>query len=256
MSTTLAPAALYLSHTATMLGREIRRTIRTVDAVVISLLVPVSILFAFVWVFGGAIEAGGGYINYVMPGLLMMCAGFGAAQTAVGVSQDMKSGVIDRFRTLPIAGSTVLAGHVLASIVRNLATGIVLFGCSLLLGFQPGASPLGALLAVGLFIGFVLAFTWIFCLVGMLLGPEAAGGVSNIMIFAPYVSSGFVDPATMPGWLQGFAEHQPFTPVIESMRAFLMGGDPGMYGWVAVAWCAGLAVIGWTGSAVVFRRSR
>ncbi|WP_208295837.1 ABC transporter permease [Paenarthrobacter nitroguajacolicus] len=247
---------LYATNTGTMVRRELFRTLRTVDSIVISLMVPVGILFAFVWVFGGAIQSGGGYVNYVMPGLLLMCAAFGSSQTAVSVAQDIKSGVVDRFRTMPIAGSTVLAGHVVASALRNLATSAVLLGCAVVLGFRPQATWGSALAAIALLLGFVLAFTWLSTLAGLLLSPEAASGLTSITIFLPYVSSAFVRPETMPSWLRGFAEHQPFTPVTEALRAFLLGGDAGSAGWIAVAWCVGLGFAGWVGSAMIFRGRR
>ncbi|MFJ6537593.1 ABC transporter permease [Paenarthrobacter sp. NPDC091711] len=247
---------LYAANTGTMVKRELFRTIRTVDSLVISLMVPVGILFAFVWVFGGAIQSGGGYVNYVMPGLLLMCAAFGSSQTAVSVAQDIKAGVVDRFRTMPIAGSTVLAGHVVASTLRNLATSAVLMVCALVLGFRPQASFGGVLAAVALLLAFILAFTWLSTLAGLLLSPEAASGLTSITIFLPYVSSAFVRPETMPSWLQGFAEHQPFTPVTEALRTFLMGGDAAASGWLAAAWCLGLGMAGWVGASIIFRGRR
>jgi ABC-2 type transport system permease protein len=250
----MSSLTLGLVDSQTMLGRELRRNLRSFDALLTSLMLPIMILTMFVFVFGGAISTGGRYINYVVPGILLLCAGFGSASTAVSVAQDMTSGTIDRFRTLPIFGSSVLIGHVAASIVRNLVASTLVIGFALLYGFRPAASPLGWIGAVGLLVLFVLAFTWISCAVGLVVGPEAANGVSFVMLFLPYVSSGFVPTETMPVVLQRFAEHQPLTPIIETMRALLSDNPVGSNGPIAVAWLVGLLVVGYTLAALAYRR--
>src|SRR4051794_23884446 len=160
-----------------MTAREIRRSLRSVDSLLTSLMLPVVILTMFVFVLGGAISTDGRYINYVVPGIILLCAGFGSAATAVSVAQDMTTGTIDRFRTMPIFGSSVLVGHVAASVARNLVAGTIVIGFALLYGFRPSASAGQWLLAIALVVLFVLAFTWVACALGLVVGPEAANGL-------------------------------------------------------------------------------
>ncbi len=238
---------------ATMTGREARRTLRGVDALVTAFVIPVSIMLVFVVVFGGAI-AGEGYIDYVVPGVLVLCFGFGSASTAITVAQDMTSGTIDRFKTLAILRSAPLWGHVVASVVRNLATSVLVVGVAVALGFRPGAHGLGWLAVVGYAVLVVLAFTWLSCAAGLVLSVEAAGTVGVAFLFLPYLSSGFVEVSTMPGWLQGFAQHQPFTPVIETMRALLTGTPPGGGLWAALAWLGGVTLVSAVAAARLYGR--
>lgn len=258
--TTLSPATIAFEPTwrpffdiATMTKRELRRTIRSVDMLITSLVIPVSIMLVFVIVFGGAIERDGSYIDYVVPGTLILCAGFGSAVTAVSVAKDMKAGIIDRFRTMPIFGASVLVGHVVASILRNLVSIVVVLGVAFALGYRPTAVP-GDWALIALYLVLVIAsFTWLSCAAGLLLSEEAAGSINFIFLFVPYVSSGFVAADTMPGWLQGFADNQPFTPIIETLRS-LLGGTTPTNGWWALAWLIGILLVSLVASIVLFRR--
>ncbi len=238
----------------TMVGREVRRSVRSIDSLLTSLIMPVMILTMFVFVFGGAIDTTGRYINYVVPGIILLCAGFGAASTAVSVAQDRHEGVVDRFRTLPIFATSVLIGHVLASVIRNLAASTLVLGFALLYGFRPSASLTEWLAAIALLAVFIVAFTWIACAVGLVVGAEAASGLTFVMLFLPYVSSGFVPTATMPVVLQRFAEHQPLTPIIEAMRGLLMGSPAPGDIVTAVVWCLAVMAIGYGLAVVAFRR--
>jgi len=213
-------------------------------------------MLLFTFVFGGAFDPSGRYVDYVVPGIILLCAGFGAAGTAVSVSQDMASGIIDRFRTMPIRGWAVLTGHVIASLVRNLvATGVVV-GVALLVGFRPTAGPGGWLAAVALVAAWILAITALFAAIGLAAGsPQAASGYGFTLLFLPYLSSAFVPISTMPHWLQGVATLQPVTPLIEAIRGMLMGGDVSAWP-VAVAWCAGITVVALVAGALLFRRVR
>lgn len=237
-----------------MVDREFRRTLRSVDALVTSLMIPVSILLVFVIVFGGAIERSGEYINYVVPGILILCTGFGSAGTAVAVAQDMKSGTINRFRTLPIFGPSVLIGHVVASVIRNLIASSLVMIVAIALGFRSDAGIANWLLAVGLLILVILAFTWLACLGGLVLSVDAANSINFVFLFLPYISSGFVEPATMPGWLQGFARHQPFTPIIETLRGLMTGSTVGNNGWLALLWLGAILLLSYLGATAVYRR--
>ena len=240
-----------------MVGRELRRATRSIDSMLTGMMMPVMILTMFVFVFGGAINTGSGkYINYVVPGIVLLCAGFGSAATAVSVAQDKESGTIDRFRTMPILGSAVLIGHVVASLIRNLVAATIVVGVAIAYGFRPTTSPTDWLLAVGLIALYVLAFTWLSCAVGLLVGPDAANGLTFVLLFLPYVSSGFVPTSSMPRALHAFAEHQPLTPIIETVRALLTGHHVGNNGLIAVAWCVGLMLVGQIGEARVHARRR
>jgi len=247
-----------LSHALTdilaMVDREFRRSLRSIDALMTSLLIPVSILLVFVVVFGGAIEQGGDYITYVVPGILILCTGFGSAGTAVSVAQDMQSGTINRFKTLPIFGPSVLIGHVVASVIRNLVASLLVMIVAFALGFRSDAGIGDWLMATGLLVLVILAFTWLACLGGLVLSVDACNGINFVFLFLPYVSSGFVDPGTMPGWLQGFAKHQPFTPIIETLRAAMTGSDTGSNAWQALAWLVGILIVSYLGATALYRR--
>jgi ABC-2 type transport system permease protein len=239
----------------TMAGRSLRLAFRTPDALLTSLLLPVLLMLLFVYLFGGAIQTGTRYVTYVVPGVLLLSAAFGAGSTAVSVSQDLSGGIIDRFRSLDVGGAAILAGHVAASVVRNLAATVLVFGVAFLIGFRPSAGPLDWLAAGGVLLLFILALSWLSAAVGVLArSPEAAGGFTFLMVFLPYPSSAFVPIDTMPTWIHGFAEHQPVTPAIESIRGLLLGTPVGNSPWLAAAWCGGILVASVALSGVLFRR--
>ena len=243
-----------LADIVTMSGRELRRTVRSVDSLVTAFAIPVSIMLVFVVIFGGAIESDGDYVNYVVPGTLVLCLGFGSAATAVGVAQDVGSGTVNRFKTLPVLGSAVLHGHVVASVLRNLAACVPVIGVALLLGYRPEAEFGGWLAALLFVVLMILAFTWLSTLAGLFLSVDAASSINFVFLFLPYVSSGFVPVDTMPAWLRGFADHQPYTPIIETLRDLLSGRAPGSTLWLALAWLTGILVVGVAGSALAFGR--
>ncbi|MEV6395654.1 ABC transporter permease [Streptomyces sp. NPDC051907] len=243
-----------LTAALTMTARSVRLSRRNVDAVITSMMLPLMLMLVFVYFFGGAIDTGTQYVTYVLPGILILCAAFGAASTAVSVSEDMKGGIIDRFRSLDVSGTAVLAGHVAASTVRNLFSTLLVLGAGLLIGFRPSASPLGWLAAAGVLVAFLLAISWLSAAVGLLAKtPEAAAGFTFFMMFLPYPSSAFVPIHTMPSWLHGFAEHQPVTPLIESLRGLLLAQPVGTAPWTALAWCAGMLAAAVGASGVLFK---
>lgn len=244
-----------LTVTGTLTGRGIRISRRNIDAVITSMMLPIMLMLIFVYFFGGAIDTGTQYVTYVVPGVLILCSGFGSAGTAVAVSEDMKGGIIDRFRSLDIGGTPILAGHVGASVARNLISTALVLGAAFVIGFRPSATPLGWLAAIGLLVAFITAISWLSAAVGLLTRtPEAAGGVTFFMMFLPYPSSAFVPIETMPGWLHGFAEHQPVTPVIESLRGLLLDQPVGNTPWIALGWCAALLALAVAASGALFRR--
>ncbi|AXK33171.1 ABC transporter permease [Streptomyces armeniacus] len=244
-----------LRDAGTLTGRCVRLSARQVDAVITALALPVMLMLVFVYFFGGAIDTGTRYVTYVVPGVLALCAGFGAATTAVSVSQDMKDGIIDRLRSMDVSGTAMLTGHVLASAVRNTVATAVVFGVAFLIGFRPGAGAAGWLAAGAVLIAYILALSWLSAAVGLLVrSPEAAGGFTFFVMFLPYPSSAFVPIETMPGWLHGFSEHQPATPVIESLRELLLGQPAGATAWQALAWCGGIVAASVPAAAALFRR--
>jgi ABC-2 type transport system permease protein len=239
----------------TMAGRSLRLALRTPDALLTSLLLPIMLMLLFVYLFGGAIQTGTRYVTYVVPGVLLLCAGFGAASTAVSVSHDLTGGIVDRFRSLDVGGAAILAGHVAASVVRNLASTVLVLGVAFLIGFRPSAGPLDWLAAAGVLLLYILAISWLSAAVGVLArSPEAAGGFTFLMAFLPYPSSAFVPIDTMPTWIHGIAENQPVTPAIESIRGLLLGTPVGNSPWLAAAWCGGILVASVALSGVLFRR--
>jgi ABC-2 type transport system permease protein len=239
----------------TMIGRSVRLSNRSVDAMITALMLPVILLLVFVYLFGGAIHTGTSYVDYVVPGALLVCAGFGVGSTAVSVSQDLAGGVVDRFRSMDVRGEAVVAGHVVASVLRNLASTVLVFAVAIPVGFRSSAPPLAWLAAAGIFALFVFALSWLCAALGVAASsPEAATGLTFLISFLPYPSSAFVPINTMPSWLQGFARHQPATCVIDALRGLLLGGPVASPAAQAVAWCLGITVFGIVLAGVLFRR--
>jgi ABC-2 type transport system permease protein len=239
----------------TMSVRCIRLSMRQIDAVITSLLLPVMLMLLFVYLFGGAIETGGDYVTYVVPGVILLCAGFGSATTAVTVSSDMTGGIVDRLRSMDVGAPAMLAGHVAASVVRNAASTVLVFGVALAIGFRPDGGPLDWLAVVGVLLAFVLALSWFAAAIGLLArSAESANGFTFFIAFLPYASSAFVPVHTMPSWIQGFAEAQPITPVVETIRGLLLGTPVGSHPWEALAWCAGILAVSVIVSGVLFQR--
>ncbi|WP_053643458.1 MULTISPECIES: ABC transporter permease [unclassified Streptomyces] len=243
-----------LSAASVLAGRGIRISRRNLDAVITSMMLPVMLMLVFVYFFGGAIDTGTRYVTYVVPGVLVLCAGFGSASTAVGVSEDMRLGVVDRFRTLDIGGTPFLAGHVAATVARNALSTTLVFGVAFAIGFRPAGTAAGWFAAIGLLLAWITAVSWLSAALGLVTRTaEAAGAVTFLMMFLPYPSSAFVPIETMPSWLHGFAEHQPVTPLVESMRGLLLDRPAGDAPWIALGWCAALLVLALAASGFLFR---
>lgn len=244
-----------LRDVATMSRREGRRSIRSVDGIITAFALPVMIMIVFVVIFGGAIGGvTGEYIDYVTPGVLVMCLGMNSATAAVAVAQDMTSGTIDRFKTLPICSLSALWGHVVASVVRNLASVALVVAVALALGFRPDAGPTGWLGFLAFAAFATVTFTWLSVVLGLVLSVDSAPSVNLIFLLVPYLSSGFVPVETLPGWLHGFAEHQPFTPVIETVRGLLTGTFEPSTLLVACAWLAGFLALSLLAGSRLYRR--
>ena len=235
--------------------RSLRHSLRDGESLLMAIMLPVLLMLLFTFVFGGAIDPAGGYVDYVVPGVIVLCAGFGASSTAVYVAGDMKAGIIDRFRTMPLRAGAVLTGHVVASLLRNLAATAVVIGVALLVGFRPNAHAVEWIAAAGMIALYILTITYLFAAIGLAAGsPEAASGYGFIILFLPYLSSAFVPVSTMPTWLQWIAENQPITPIIETIRGLLMDTPLGDAPWWALGWCAGILVFAVVWGSWLYRR--
>lgn len=235
----------FLSNTLALTGRSLRHVGRSPDTIITSALMPVAFLLLFVYVFGSAIETGGGdYIDYLLPGILVITIASGISYTAYRLYLDLKGGIFDRLTSMPIARSATLWAHVLTSMVSNLAALVIVLGVALLMGFRSSASP-AAWLAVFAILGlFTLMMTWLAVIPGLTASsPDAVSGFSFPLIFLPFLSSAFVPTEGMPGPVRAFAEHQPVTPIVNVIRALYAEQPLGDDLWLALAWSGGLLVL-------------
>lgn len=251
----IRPRITGLTAEAVFVKRSLLHSLRDGESLLMAITLPVLLMLMFTFVFGGAIDPSGGYVDYVVPGIILLCAGFGAASTAVYVSRDLQTGIIDRLRTMPLRSGAVLTGHVVASLLRNLlATGVVV-GVAVLVGFRPTAGVWGWLAAIALIALYILTITYLFAAIGLAAGsPEAASGYGFIILFLPYLSSAFVPVDTMPAWLRPIAEYQPITPIIETIRGLLFDLPLGTQPWWAVVWCLGILTASVLWGAWLFQR--
>jgi len=243
-----------MTATLTLIGRSIRLSRRNLDLMIMAIVLPVLMMSLFVYVFGGAISSVQSYVDYVVPGIIVLCTGYGATSTAMSVADDMKKGVVDRFRSMPISGFAVLTGHVTASVARNALATFAVVLVALLMGFRPSVSPVSWVLAMGLLLLYVVALSWLAAGFGVIArSVESASLLGFFMLFIPYLSSAFVPVETMPAFLRVISEHQPITPVIETVRA-LLNDQPADSGWLALAWSGGLLVVAFLLAGWLFRR--
>lgn len=256
-----------MTDSATMLRRDLQHTLRNPATMMISLLTPVILVLLFVYILGRAMGAGiggryaasghggSGYIDYIVPGVIMMTAGYGAASTAVRVAADMSEGIIDRFRTMSISRGSVPAGHVIGSVIRTMASIGIILGLTVLMGFRSGAGPLEWTAAVGVIAMLVVSVTWLSVALGLLARtPENAQMTTMVPVLLPFVSSAFVPTALMPAGLASFARYQPFTPVIETVRGLLLGTPIGSNAVLAASWCAAITLAGCLWARALFNR--
>ena len=247
--------AAAFADVGTMIVRSLRHSLRDAESLVMSVMLPVMLMLLFVYVFGGAIRTGTTYVDYVVPGIILLCAGFGAAGTATSVARDMTTGLIDRFRSMRIFSGALLVGHVTASVARNLVATAVVIGVGFAIGWRPHAAVGGWLGVAAMLVLYMAAISMMAALIGLLANSiESANAFTFVMMFLPYVSSAFVPPDTMPSFLRGFADHQPVTPVIETLRALLTGAPVGSNAWVSVAWWGPILLVCFAGAAWLFRR--
>ncbi|WP_067794139.1 ABC transporter permease [Actinomadura formosensis] len=245
----MSTLTLAMRDSSTMVRRQLKRLLRYPSMTVQLVITPVILLLLFVYVFGGTLGAGIGggrdtYVNYVVPGILLMAATMAATGTAVMVATDMTEGIIARFRTMRISRASVLTGHVVASVIQQLLGMAVVIGVALAIGFRPDATAAEWLAAAGLLTLFVVAITWLSVALGLKSPtPEAASNAPMPLVFLPFLGSGFVPTDSMPTALRWFAEYQPFTPVMQTVRGLLLGTPIGDNAAIATAWCAGIAAV-------------
>ena len=256
----MTTVALAVRDSATMTRRSLRHVLRYPVTLVVAVGVPVLLLLLFIGVFG-ALKAGLGtgshvsYIDYVMPGIIVMTAGYGSSVTAQAVNRDSTEGIIARFRTMAISPASVLNGHVVSALARTLVSAALVVGVAIALGFLPTAVAGRWLAAAGVTVLLVLALTWLAVPFG--LAAKTAEGLSGFILIVqllPFISSAFVPPGQMSGSVRWFAAHEPFTPVINTLRGLLTGTPSGGTALAAVVWCAGLALAGYLWARVLVRR--
>ena len=249
----MSASAYVIRDSATMLRRNFVHMMRYPSVSLLVIAIPVILLILFVYVFGGTLGAGLGetfesrsaYLDYVTPGILLFAIAGSSQTTAISVSMDMTEGIIARFRTMGIARSSVLMGHVVGSTVQTMAGVVLVSGFAVLVGFRPNATPVEWIAAAGLLLMIAVAITWLSVALGLF--PKTVEGASNLpmpLILLPFLSSGFVPTETMPAGVAWFAENQPFTPFIETLRGLLMGTPIGNSGLLAIAWCAVITFVG------------
>jgi ABC-2 type transport system permease protein len=248
-----------MTDAATMLRRDFLHLRRFPLMTISGIMTPTAMLLLFVFVFGGAMRsslgAGASYINYLMPGILMMTLGSGCAATAIGVNMDMTEGVVARLRIMAITRASVLTGRVVGSLIRTLISVLLVICVALVAGFRPTAGPAQWLAVFGFMALLTLALTWLAIAFGMAAKTVAGANSSTLLLqFGPMVSSGFVPPDTMPVGLRWFAENQPFTSMIETMRGLLLGAPINKSFIIAIAWCVVIALVGYFWARVAYNR--
>jgi ABC-2 type transport system permease protein len=235
----------FFSDTAVMLGRSMRHIFRSMDTIITVTITPIAMMLLFVYVLGGAIQTGtDNYVNYILPGVLLMAIASGIAYTSYRLFMDKQRGIFERFHSMPIARSAPLWGHVMTSLVSNAMSVVVIILVALLMGFRSSAGVVSWLAVAGILALFTLALTWLAVIAGLSAkSVDGAGAFAYPLIFLPFISSAFVPTATMPGPVRAFAENQPVTSIVESIRALLSGQSVGNDLWVALAWCLGIMLV-------------
>jgi len=249
-------AGYAVRDTTTLTKRSLRHVLRSPDTIITTALTPIAMLLLFVYVFGGAIDVGGGeYVDYLLPGILLITVASGTAYTAFRLFTDVSGGLFERFQTMPIARSAVLWSHVLTSVVANLVSLVLVVLVALGMGFRTGAGVLSWLAASGILVLFTLALTWLAVVPGLTATSlDGVSGFSYPLVFLPFISSAFVPTAGMPGPVRWFAENQPVTPIVATLRALFAERPVGDDGWLAVAWCTGLLIGAYALAMVTYRR--
>ena len=246
----------FLGDTAVLLGRSLKHITRSLDTIITTAIMPVAFLLLFVYVFGGAVKHGSGsYVTYLLPGILLITIASGISYTAYRLFLDMKGGIFERFQSMPIARSSVLWSHVLTSLVANLISLVVVVGVALLMGFRSGAGVLAWLAIAGILILFTLALTWLAVIAGLSAKTvDGAGAFAYPLIFLPFISSAFVPTHTMPGPVRAFADNQPVTSIVNTIRDLFAQQPVSTSIWTALAWCLGTLIVAYALAMAAYHR--
>jgi ABC-2 type transport system permease protein len=246
----------FFGDTAVLLGRSMRHITRSPDTIITVSVMPIALMLLFVYVFGGAIHTGPGhYVNYLLPGILLITIAMGISYTAFRLFTDMKSGIFARFQSMPIARSSVLWAHVLTSAVSSLISLVIVVLVALLVGFRSGAGVLAWLAVAGILVLFTLTVTWIAVIAGLSAKTvDGAGAFSYPIIFLPFISSAFVPTRTMPAPVRAFAEYQPVTSIVNTIRELFTQQPVSTGIWTALAWCLGILIVACAFAMATYRR--
>jgi ABC-2 type transport system permease protein len=246
----------FFGDTAVLLGRSMRHITRSPDTIITVSIMPIALMLLFVYVFGGAIHAGPGhYVNYLLPGILLITIAMGISYTAFRLFTDLKSGIFGRFQSMPITRSSALWAHVLTSAVSSLISLVIVVLVALLTGFRSGAGVLAWLAVAGILALFTVTVTWIAVIAGLTARTvDGAGAFSYPIIFLPFISSAFVPTSTMPGPVRAFAENQPVTSIVNTIRDLLAQQPVSTGIWTALAWCAGILVVAYAAAMAIYHR--
>lgn len=255
----ISKVSFVILDTWILVKRSLSHIFKNLDQLLSIIISPIMFMLLFRYVFGGAIETGGTtYVNYLVAGILIQTVAFGATTTSLSVANDLKQGIIERFKTLPIAASGVLTGHVVADLVRNILSSIVMIGIALLVGFKPNATFIEWLQITGIVLLFTFAFSWLSAIIGLLAkSVEAVQWIGFVFVFPlTFASSAFVPTSGMPSGLRFFAENQPVTHVIEAVRALMIGTPVGNHITMSVIWCVSFSVVSIFLSSYLFRKNK
>lgn len=246
----------FFGDTAVLTGRSLRHITRSMDTIITTTIMPIAFLLLFVYVFGGAIRTGAdSYIDYLLPGILLITIASGISYTAFRLFLDLKAGIVERFQSMPIARSSVLWAHVLTSMVANLVSLVVVVLVALAMGFRTGAGPLAWLAVAGILILVTLTLTWVAVIPGLSArSADGANAFAYPLIFLPFLSSAFVPTDTMPGPVRAFADYQPVTSIVNTIRGLYVGAPIGNDIWVALAWCAGILAAAYLVAVAIYHR--
>ncbi len=246
----------FFGDTAILTGRSLKHITRSLDTIITTAIMPIAFMLLFVYVFGGAIDSGtDSYVNYLLPGILLITIASGVSYTAYRLFMDMQSGIFGRFQSMPIARSSVLWAHVLTSLVANMTSVVIVVLVALLMGFRSGAGVPAWLAVAGILILFTLAVTWLAVIAGLSAKTvDGAGAFAYPLIFLPFISSAFVPTATMAGPVRVFAEHQPVTSIVNAIRDLFTQQPVGTDIWIALAWCVGILIVAYVFAMATYRR--
>lgn len=247
----------FFGDTAVLLKRSLRHITRSPDTIITTAIMPIAMMLLFVYVFGGAIHPGstGSYVKYLLPGILLITVAMGISYTSLRLIMDLQNGIFDRFHSMPIARSSVLWAHVMTSLVANVISLVIVVIVALIMGFRSGAGVLAWLAVAGLLLLFTLTLTWIAVMASLTAkSVEGAGAAAYPLIFLPFISSAFVPTETMPAPVEAFADHQPVTPIVNTIRDLFAQEPVSSDIWLALVWCVGILIVVYTFATAAYRR--